>query len=165
MSTVTANIERSESVSCSVKSNSLQPRGIWPSRLLGPWTSPAKNTGMGCHFLLQCIKVKVKSVSHVQLLVTLWTAAYQASPSMGFSRQGYWTGLPLASPRSSTESGYFALEQAVSPLAPWTLGPGHFAGGCPVRCRLFSRIPGLYLLVAPPVMTIENVPKRCQMFP
>ena len=43
-------------------------------------------------------KVKVKSLSHVRLLVTPWTAAYQAPLSMGFSRQEYWSGLPLPSP-------------------------------------------------------------------
>ena len=43
-------------------------------------------------------KVKVKSLSHVQLLATPWTAAYQAPPSMGFSRQEYWSGVPLPSP-------------------------------------------------------------------
>ena len=42
-------------------------------------------------------KVKVKSLSHVQLLVIPWTAAYQAPPSTGFSRQEYWSGLPLPS--------------------------------------------------------------------
>ena len=42
-------------------------------------------------------KVKVKSLSRVQLLATPWTAAYQAPPSMGFSRQEYWGGLPLPS--------------------------------------------------------------------
>ena len=40
-------------------------------------------------------KVKVKSLSCVWLLATSWTAAYQAPPSMGFSRQEYWSGLPL----------------------------------------------------------------------
>ena len=40
-------------------------------------------------------KVNVKSLSHVQLLSTPWTAAYQAPPSMGFSRQEYWSGVPL----------------------------------------------------------------------
>ena len=40
-------------------------------------------------------KVKVKLLSRVWLLVTPWTAAYQAPPSMGFSRQEYWSGLPL----------------------------------------------------------------------
>ena len=43
-------------------------------------------------------KVKVKSLSQVQLLATPWTAAHQAPPSMGFSRQEYWSGLPLPSP-------------------------------------------------------------------
>ena len=42
--------------------------------------------------------MKVKSLSHVRLLATPWTAAYQASPSMGFSRKEYWSGLPLPSP-------------------------------------------------------------------
>ena len=43
-------------------------------------------------------KVKVKSLSRARLLVTPWTAAYQASPSVGFSRQEYWSGVPLPSP-------------------------------------------------------------------
>ena len=43
-------------------------------------------------------KVKVKLLSHVRLLVTPWTAAHQARPSTGFSRQEYWSGLPLPSP-------------------------------------------------------------------
>ena len=46
----------------------------------------------------QSQKVKVKSLSHVQLFATRWTVAYQASPSMGFSRQEYWSGLPFPSP-------------------------------------------------------------------
>ena len=44
-------------------------------------------------------KVKVKSLSRVWLLATPWTAAYQAPPSMGFSKQEYWSGVPLPSPR------------------------------------------------------------------
>ena len=43
-------------------------------------------------------KVKVMSLSRVWLLATPWTAAYQAPPPMGFSRQEYWSGLPLPSP-------------------------------------------------------------------
>ena len=43
-------------------------------------------------------KVKVKSLSRVQLLVTPWTADHQAPLSMGFSRQEYWIGVPLPSP-------------------------------------------------------------------
>ena len=49
--------------------------------------------------------MKVKSFSHVQLLVTPWTAAYQAPPSMGFSRQEYWSGVPLPSPSVWLEGG------------------------------------------------------------
>ena len=44
------------------------------------------------------MKVKVKSLSCVRLFVTPWTVAYQAPPSMGFSRQEYWSGLPFPSP-------------------------------------------------------------------
>ena len=42
--------------------------------------------------------MKVKSLSRVRLLTTPWTAAYQAPPPMGFSRQEYWSGVPLPSP-------------------------------------------------------------------
>ena len=49
-------------------------------------------------------KVKVKSLSRVRLLVTPWTAAHQAPPSMGFSRQEYWSGVPLPSPLSTVKS-------------------------------------------------------------
>ena len=44
-------------------------------------------------------KVKVKSLSGVWPSATPWTAAYQAPPSLGFSRQEYWSGVPLPSPR------------------------------------------------------------------
>ena len=46
-------------------------------------------------------KVKVKSLSRVWIVGTPWTAAHQAPPSMGFSRQEYWSGVPLPSPRPS----------------------------------------------------------------
>ena len=46
-------------------------------------------------------KVKVKLLSRVRLLATPWTAAYQAPPSMGFSRQEYWSGVPLPSPEKT----------------------------------------------------------------
>ena len=52
-------------------------------------------------FLIQRKKVKVKSLSRVRLFATPWTVAYQAPPSMGFSRQEYWSGLPFPSPKST----------------------------------------------------------------
>ena len=53
-------------------------------------------------------KVKGKSLSRVWLFATPWTAAYQAPPSMGFSRQEYWSGLPLPSPSSILVPQIFA---------------------------------------------------------
>ena len=45
----------------SVVSNSVRPHRQQPTRLCRPWDSPGKNTGVGCHFLLQCMKVKSES--------------------------------------------------------------------------------------------------------
>ena len=81
-------------------SDSVRPHRRQPTRLPCPRDSPGQNTGVGCHFLLQGMKVKgkVKSLSRVRLLATPWTAAFQAPPSMGFSRQEYWSGVTLPSP-------------------------------------------------------------------
>ena len=72
-------------------SNSVRPHRQQSTRLPCPWDSPGKNTGVGCHFLLQCMKVKSESevAQSCPTLVTPWT------PSMGFSRQEYWSGMPL----------------------------------------------------------------------
>ena len=48
---------------------------------------------------------EVKSLSHVRLFATPWTVAYQASPSIGFSRQGHWSGLPFPSPGDLPDPG------------------------------------------------------------
>ena len=88
-------------------SDSVQPHRQQPTRLPRPWDSPGKNTGVGCHFLLQGMKVKSeREVAQLcpRLLATPWTAAHQAPPSMGFSRQEYWSGLPLPSPRGRARS-------------------------------------------------------------
>ena len=52
-------------------------------------------------------KVKVKSLSRVQLLATPWTVAHQVPPSMGFSKQEYWSGVPLPSPTPKLIAPYF----------------------------------------------------------
>ena len=52
---------------------------------------------------------EVKSLSRVQLFATLWTVAYQAPPSMGFSRQEYWSGLPFGIEPGSPASQADAL--------------------------------------------------------
>ena len=58
--------------------------------------------------MILCIenaKVKVKSLSHVWFFETLWTVAYQAPPSVGFSRQDYWSGLSFPSPGELPDPG------------------------------------------------------------
>ena len=58
------------------------------------------------------MKVKVKLLSRVQLFATPWTVAYQASPSMGFSRQEYWSGVSLPSlPIQYTNTYIWNLER------------------------------------------------------
>ena len=77
-------------------SDSVRPHRRQPTRLPRPWDSPGKNTGVGCHFLLQCMKVKSENevAQLCPTLATPRTAAYQAPLSMGFSRQEYWSEVP-----------------------------------------------------------------------
>ena len=135
-------------------SNSVGPHRRQPTRLSRPWDSPGKNTGLGCHFRLQCMKVESESevaqscpilsdpmdcsppgslvhgifqarvlvwgaivfspllwllllllsrFSCVRLCATPETPAYQALPSLGFSRQEHWSGLPFPSPMHESE--------------------------------------------------------------
>ena len=84
----------------SVMSNFLWTCGLEPAVLLHPWDSPGKNTGVGYHFLLQCMKVKSES-EVVQSCPTLSDPMGCSLPgfsSMGFSRQEHWSGLPFPSP-------------------------------------------------------------------
>ena len=67
-------------------------------------------------------KVKGKSLSRVRLLATPWTTAHQAPPSMGFSRQEYWSGVPLPSPNVPLGRGKNSLYQL-----PLRLGHRHVA--------------------------------------
>ena len=65
--------------------------------------------GLDIDSVMNCLSsldlFEVKSLSHVQLFATPWTLAYQASTSMGFSRQEYWGGLPFPSPRDIPNPG------------------------------------------------------------
>ena len=84
------------------------------------WDSPGNNTGVGCHFLLQCWKVKSESevAQSCRTLATPWTAAYQAPPSMGFSRQKYWSGVPLPSLKWAICCSRLGFRQPMSPAPP-----------------------------------------------
>ena len=80
-------------------SDSMRPHRRQPTRLHRPWDSPGKNTGVGCHFLLQCMKVKSER-EVAQSCPTLrdpMDCSLLGSSVHGFSRQEYWSGLPLPS--------------------------------------------------------------------
>ena len=81
-------------------SDSVRPQRWQPSRLPRPWDSPGKNTGVGCHFLPQCMKVKSES-EVAQSCLSLCDpkdCSLPGSSVHGFSRQEYWSGVPLPSP-------------------------------------------------------------------
>ena len=83
----------------SVMSDSVQPRRRQPTRHPVPGILQARTLEWVAISFCNAWKwkVKVKSLSRVRLLATPWTAAYQAPPSMGFSRQKYWSEVPLPS--------------------------------------------------------------------
>ena len=82
------------------------PDSVWPhrrqpTRLPGPWDSPGKNAGVGCHFLLQYMKMKSES-EVTQSCLTLsdpMDCSLPGSSVHGLSRQEHWSGLPFPSPR------------------------------------------------------------------
>ena len=82
-------------------SNSLRPHRRLPTRLPHHWDSPGKNTGVGCHCLLQ--RMKGKSESEVTQSCPTGSdpmdCSLPGSSAMGFSRQEYWRGVPWPSPR------------------------------------------------------------------
>ena len=130
------------SVSHSVVSDSLWPRGLWPARLLRPWDSPGKSTGVDCHSLLQgifptqgsnpghlnCRQIlyrlsyrkdqvafsSAQSLSRVRLFATPWIAAHQASLSITNSR----SSLRLKSIESVMPSSHLILCHPLFLLLP-----------------------------------------------
>ena len=90
-------------------------------------------------------KVKVKSLSRIRLFATPWTAAYQAPPSMGFSRQEYWSGVPFLLLFQMFESLTFTLpyQKNMCETQHWkvfSLYQG-FKENCNVKYSLFSYCP------------------------
>ena len=111
-------------------SDSVRPHRRQPTRLPRPWDSPGKNTGVGCHFLLQCMKVKSQSeaAQSCPTLATPWTAAHQAPPSMGFSRQKYWMGnTSVDQSESESHSIMIYTLRPCGLCSPW-YSPGQSAG-------------------------------------
>ena len=85
---------------------------------------------------------EVKSLSCVRLFVTPWTIAYQASPSMGFSRQEYWSGLPFPSPGDLPDPGIEPRSPALEADALTSELPGK--GRVGPRSLLFTRSPSWF---------------------
>ena len=88
------------------------------------------------------MKVKVKSLSHVWLFVTLWTIAHQGPLSMGFTRQEYWSGLPFPSPGDLPDSG-------IEPQSP-SLQTDSLPSEPPGNPVLLIRVPDYSLLYTSP---------------
>ena len=81
----------------------LRQEGKWATCPILQWEALSwSHEGSGSHHTKW---KKVKSLSHVWLFATPWTVAYQAPPSMGFSRQEYWSGLPFPSPGDLPDPG------------------------------------------------------------
>ena len=96
-------------------------------------------------------KVKVKSFSRVRLLATPWTVAYQAPPSMGFSRQEYWSGVPLPSPRCRRHG-----------FDPWSRKSLTCQGATkPQLLSLYSRALVMQLLSPLPRLLMPSCPRAC----
>ena len=141
-------------------SNSVRPHRGQPTRLPRPWDSPGKNTGVGCHFLLQCMKVKVKSLSPVRLspvrlLSTPWTAAYQAPPSMGFARQEYWSWVPLPSHKRTEihPNSFIPLSRAKwQDIHTWTFETGTY-----LSLQSLKKIDKLTVTLAPAALFWVNM--------
>ena len=89
-------------------------------------------------------KVKVKLISRVWLLATPWTAAYQAAPPMGFSRQEYWSGVPLPSPQTS-----------LSITNSWSL---------PKLMSIKSMMPSKHLILCLPLLLLPPIPPSIRVF-
>ena len=104
-------------------SNSVQPHRRQPTRFPVPGILQARTLEWVAisFFNAWKWKVKAKSLSCVQLSATPWTAAHQAPPSMGFSRQEYWSGVPLPSPEwVAIPFSYHLLEFAlIHALSQW----------------------------------------------
>ena len=99
----------SGSVSHSVVSDSVRSHRRQPTRLPHPWDSPGKNTAVGCHFLLQCMKVKSESevAQSCPTLSDPMDCSLPGSSVHGVSRQEYWSGVPLPSLLKHSRNIYF----------------------------------------------------------
>ena len=116
-------------------SDSVRPHRWQPTRLPHPWDSPGKNTGVGCHVLLQCMEEKSESeVAHSCLTLSdPMDCSPPGSPVHGFSRQECWSGLPLPSPSVwACQSKHVRHQHATQLSLLQFISPGSQAFCCPL---------------------------------
>ena len=109
-------------------------------------------------------KVKVKSLSRVRPLATPWTAVYQAPPPMGFSRQEYWSGLPLPSPLNILLLQNFQKRQTAG-TPYWSRGKAYVNQGPWSLCELYDKSTLNTSLHASIELNIHCVPEACARNP
>ena len=93
----------------------MRPHGRQPTRLLRPWDSPGKNTGVGCHFLLQCMKVKNESEVS-QSCPTLWDpmdCSLRGSSIHGICQAGVLEWGAISFSRNTYTRAYFLLSAGI----------------------------------------------------
>ena len=108
------------------------PRQEYWSELPFPLQGIFSTQGLNSCLLIFCIgsgfftteppgKPLLKLLSHVRLLATPWTAVHQAPPSMGFSRQEYWSGVPLPSPVLLPKDTLIRLRLYIIKCGSWAI--------------------------------------------
>ena len=130
-------------------SDSVRPHRRQPTRPPRPWDSPGKNTGVGCHFLLQCMKGKSESevAQSCPSLLDPMDCSLPGSSAMGFSRQEYWSGVPLPSLRKCPS---FILLQVVDQFS---------------QHHLLKRLSFLHCIVLPPLSWASLVAQTVKRLP
>ena len=94
-------------------SDSVRPHRQQPTRLCSPWDSPSKNTGVGCYFLLQCMKVKSESevAQSCPTLSNLMDCSPPGSSVHGIFQARDWSGMPSPSPLSNMINVFIRREK------------------------------------------------------
>ena len=110
----------------------MRPHRRQPTRLLCPWDSPGKNTGVGCHFLLQCMKVK--SQSPLQAAIGKLSLALTSTLSPCKVQQRQTLALRLRAVSAQAGLTRTAASRCSRPASDWASPPGTPAASCrPVR--------------------------------
>ena len=127
----------SSSVSCSVMSDSLQPHGLQPAKLLCPWNFPGKNTGMGRHSQRQRRPPKNESTLRAWSVCLLFLSPNQICPS---SDQKHRAGSEMCEdpvllkvPKWQALTGFSSLV----PASPWSILPSSLPLSSPLSAYLF----------------------------